>query len=99
MKKSDHRHRRLLRARRERPRAAAPPSSVMNSRVASFDHLVGGDEQRRRHGEAEHLGGLAIDDELELGRLHDRQVGGLRALEDAASVGADLTIGVVKLVP
>ena len=28
----DHRHRRLLRARRERPRAAAPPSSVMNSR-------------------------------------------------------------------
>ena len=27
----DHRHRRLLRARRERP-AAAPPSSVMNSR-------------------------------------------------------------------
>ena len=28
----DHWHRRLLRARRERPRAAAPPSSVMNSR-------------------------------------------------------------------
>ena len=28
----DHRHRRLLRARRERPHAAAPPSSVMNSR-------------------------------------------------------------------
>ena len=32
IKKPDHRHRRLLRARRERPRAAAPPSSVMNSR-------------------------------------------------------------------
>ena len=29
---SDHRHRRLLRARRERPRAAAPPRSVMKSR-------------------------------------------------------------------
>jgi hypothetical protein len=28
----DHRHRRLLRARRERHPAAAPPSSVMNSR-------------------------------------------------------------------
>ena len=29
---ADDRHRRLLRARRERPAAAAPPSSVMNSR-------------------------------------------------------------------
>ena len=28
----DHRHRRLLRARRERPRSRRPPSSVMNSR-------------------------------------------------------------------
>ena len=38
----DHRHGRLLRPRRERPRAAAPPSSVMNSRrLRSFDHLVG----------------------------------------------------------
>ena len=32
VEKPDHRHRRLLRARRKRPRAAAPPSSVMNSR-------------------------------------------------------------------
>ena len=30
--KSDHRHRRLLRVRRKRPDAAAPPSSVVNSR-------------------------------------------------------------------
>ena len=28
----NHRHRRLLRARRERPRCRVPPSSVMNSR-------------------------------------------------------------------
>ena len=33
--KPDHRHRRLLRTRRKRPRAAAPPSSVMNSRRCS----------------------------------------------------------------
>ena len=32
IEESDHRHRRLLRARRKRPRGAAPPSSVMNSR-------------------------------------------------------------------
>ena len=37
------------------------------------------------------LGGLQVDDELELGRLHDRQVGGLGALEDVAGIDADLT--------
>ena len=30
-----------------------------------FDHLVGGREQRRRHREAEHPGGLGVDDQLE----------------------------------
>ena len=41
----------------------------------------------------------SVDDQLELGRLHDRQIGGLRALEDAAGVDADLTIGIRKLAP
>ena len=31
----------------------------------------------RRHGEAEHAGGLMVDDQLELGRLPDRQIGRL----------------------
>ena len=64
-----------------------------------FDHLVGAGEQRGRHGEAEHPGGLDIDDQLELGRLHDRQVRRLRALEDAAGIDADVTIASVRLVP
>ena len=59
-----------------------------------FDHLVSEGEKRRRHGEAKHPGRLGIDDKLELGRLHDRQVRWLGALEDAASVDADLTIGI-----
>ena len=77
MQKSDHRHR-LLRPRRQRPRGrGAPPSSVMNSRRSSFDHLVGAGEQRRRDVQAERLRGRKVDDEVELGRLLDRDVGGL----------------------
>jgi hypothetical protein len=41
--------------------------------------------------DAEQPGGLQVDDELEPGRLLDRQVRGLGALEDAAGIDADLT--------
>jgi hypothetical protein len=40
------------------------------SRFTSLDHLVGEREQLVRHGKAECLGGLDIDDEVKLGRLH-----------------------------
>jgi hypothetical protein len=35
---------------------------------------------------------LQVDDELEFGGLQDREVGGLRALEDSTSVDADLLL-------
>ena len=41
-----------------------------------FDHLVGAGEQRRRHVQANRL--RRFNDEVELGRLLDRKIGGLR---------------------
>src|SRR5262249_55138173 len=52
------------------------------TRAASFDHLVGAGEQCRRHRKAECLRRDQIDDEIELGRLLDRKVGGLRSAKD-----------------
>src|SRR5262249_38919864 len=62
-----------------------PPSPF-----TSLDHLVGGNEQLVWHGEAEHPGGLVVNDQFESRRLHDRQIGRFRALEDAAGIDADL---------
>src|ERR1700730_1592810 len=59
-----------------------------------LDNLVGAGEQRRRHVDAERLGGYKIDDHFESRRLHHWKVGGLLALNDAAGIEADLAIGI-----
>src|SRR5712692_3896223 len=59
-----------------------PPSTPRTSHSSRLlDHLVRLEEERRGDREAERLGGLEIDDELELHRPFHRQVGGLRAFE------------------
>src|SRR5262245_42202804 len=63
----------------------------------SLDHLVGDGEQRRWNRDAKHPRGLGVDDQLELRRLHDRQVRRLCALEDAADIAADLASRVVRV--
>ena len=56
-----------------------------------LDHVIGECEQCGWHFDAERHRRLQVDNELKLGRLHDRQVGRLGALEDTAGINADLT--------
>jgi hypothetical protein len=59
-------------------------------RAALFNHLVGAQEERFRDRQPKCLRGLEIDNQLELGRLHDRQVSGLFPLENSADIDAGL---------
>src|ERR1700682_1891991 len=69
----------------------ATPVSTAN---VSFDHLVCAAKQRQRESEAERLGGLQVDDQLDLHRLLDWEIGRLFAFENPARVDAHFAIGI-----
>jgi hypothetical protein len=56
----------------EEPSTASEPDSCTATGVSLFDHLVGEDVKLRRDGQAERIGGLAVNHQVELGRLLDR---------------------------
>ena len=57
-----------------------------------IDYFIGAAEQRRRHGKAEHSGGVRIDDQLELVQLNNWQFRRLGALKDAANIATGLAM-------
>ena len=64
-----------------------------------FDHLVGAGEQRRWDVEAERLGGLEVDHQLELGRLLHWKIGGLGTPEDFVNVAGGTPNRSARLAP
>src|SRR5262245_1559062 len=65
--------------------------------VFLLDQFGGGGKQSPRNGEAQGLRGFEVDDQIEFGGLHDRQVGRFFTLEDLADVSASLAIGIRKV--
>jgi hypothetical protein len=58
----------------------------MQQVAALLNHLVGAGKKRWRNVEAERLGGGQVDNEIELGRLLDRQVGGFRSAQNPVDI-------------
>ena len=64
-----------------------------------FDNFIGAILQRLRHGDAEGLCGLEVDEQLDFACLLHRQVGGLLALENAADIPSSEAVRVYDAAP
>src|SRR4030095_1693428 len=70
---------------------------MLGSRPSLLDDLIGPLQQRLRDGEADRLGRLEVDDQLELRGLLDGQVAGLGAFQDLVHVGGGAPLQVKKV--
>src|SRR6516225_9982172 len=70
-----------LQGRVQRPGESRRAASVLT------DHLVRLEEERRGYRQSEVLGGLEVDDQLELRGLLDGEIRGLSPLENLVDVG------------
>lgn len=59
---------------------------ALQQTMSLVEHLVGAREQQRRDGETQRLRCYQIYDELELGRLFDRKISGLRPAQNFVDV-------------
>src|SRR5215831_17082762 len=69
-------------------------SKLVVQRLGLLDQLVSECEQRGRYGETERLGDLDVNDQLELSRLLDGEVGGLCPLQDLVHEAGSLPVEV-----
>ena len=60
-------------------------------KTALLDHIIGAGKQCRRHFETKLLGGVEIDEQLDLRGLLNGQISQFFALENSSGVDADPT--------
>jgi hypothetical protein len=68
------------------PQSRANHTIGPSTPAGSFNHVIGSQRQGRRERQAEGLGGLEIDDQLELPRLPYRQIARVSALQDLVDI-------------
>src|SRR5215475_9256444 len=80
-------------------RARMTATAIDNTLMPSLDDLLRPREQRRRDCQSESLGGSEVDNEFELRRLLDRQIGGFDAFQDLVHVGRSAPEAFVSVDP
>src|SRR5450755_3691474 len=84
----------------DQPRCAAisnpRPPAQMNIRrsITESPHLIRAQQHGLRYPQSESLRGNEVDNQLELGRLLDREIAGLRAFEYSVDKAPRIPIGV-----
>ena len=67
-------------------------SAINRHNQQLFDLLVGAQQNRWGYRKTERLGGLEVQDRLELGRELHREIARLRAAQDAIHIGGGTTV-------